>query len=238
MVTASRPLNPWWGVLVGSALAGVLLPLTLVSPAGASSGSKSHTVTVSTERVSRIGTVLATSSGRTLYRFTKDSSGKATCTGSCAQVWPPLLVPKGDHVKGPHGVKGLGTIHVGHGHLQVAFHGRPLYRFSGDAKKGQAKGQGIESTWYAVLENGKSSAPAVVPLPPATTTTTSTPATSTATTQPVTSTTRAPTTTTPLPPPTTTTPPPPTTTPPPPTTTTPPTPTTTTTVPPGGGYGY
>jgi predicted lipoprotein with Yx(FWY)xxD motif len=238
MVTMQRPTRGWSGLLIGCALAAGLVPLTLAAPAGAHT-SPSHTLKLSTAKVAGIGTVLTTSSGRTLYRFTHDHGGKPSCTGACAQVWPPLLVPKGDHLAVPHGVKGLRAVHIGHGHLQVEFHGAPLYRFSGDAHKGQAKGQDVEGSWFAVLKSGASSATkSAAPVVGGTTTTTAgTPTTSTAvpatsttappstSTMPVTSTTQPLPTATPSTTPTTTT-----------TTTRPPTPTTTTT--PVGGYGY
>ena len=93
-------------------------------------------------------------SGLTLYRFTMDSPGTSTCTGACATIWPPLLAPKGAHVSGPHGVKGLSLLKVGNGHWQVAFDKIPLYRFEGDKKKGQAHGQNVEGAWFAVLKSG------------------------------------------------------------------------------------
>jgi predicted lipoprotein with Yx(FWY)xxD motif len=217
------------GVLAVVALStGAVAISSLASPPPASAKTAAvRTLTIKTERVASIGTVLATSSGRTLYRFTVDPAGKATCTGACAKVWPPLLLPKGvKHIKAPHGVKGLSAVRVAGGRLQVFFHHQALYGFISDHKKGQATGQGVEHDWFAVLSNGKSSAttPAAVPTtggsgttqtttPPATTPGSSTPGTTpSATTTP----TMAPTPTT-SPPKAPTAPPPP---PPPPTTTT------------------
>jgi len=98
--------------------------------------------------------VLTTAAGLTLYRFTANPAGMSTRTGSCAKIWPPLLAAKGDHISGPRGVKGFSLIDVGGGHWQVAFHDVALYRFEGDTKKGQAKGQGIAHEWFAVLKSG------------------------------------------------------------------------------------
>jgi predicted lipoprotein with Yx(FWY)xxD motif len=226
-----------WMVMAGA------IAVSAATPAGASLADKkaTHPLTVGTAKVANLGSVLTTSNGLTLYRFTADTSGHATCTGACAKVWPPLLVPKGDRLKGPKGLKGWSTINLGHGHKQAALNGMALYRFSGDTKKGQDKGQGVESTWFAVLGNGSSSQPATpgaaltTPTTAAATTTTTqghstTPTTakkSTPTTPP------APVTTVPTP---TTQPAPVTTVPTP--TTQPPPPTTTTTAPPSGGYGY
>jgi predicted lipoprotein with Yx(FWY)xxD motif len=140
--------------------------VALAAPAGATS-SNVKTVTVSTAKVSHVGTVLTTSGGLTLYRFTEDPSGSSVCSGACAKIWPPLFAAKGSHIKGPKGVKGLSLMKVG-SHWQVAFHKVALYRFEGDKKKGQAKGQNVGHVWFAVLKSG-------VPAAAATTTTTSAP---------------------------------------------------------------
>jgi predicted lipoprotein with Yx(FWY)xxD motif len=213
-------------------------PLMATQPAGASTA---HTLTISTEKVSKVGTVLTTSTGLTLYRFTSDPTGKVTCTGGCAKVWPPLLVAKGTRIRGPHGLKDFGTIHLSNGKLQVSFHGHALYRFAGDKKKGHAAGQGVEGTWFAVAASNTIASTTHVPASTSTSTSTSTTAApssgavtpTTTTKSTVTPTTSTKTTSPPTtsPPPSTTTP---TTAPPPP----PPPPTTTTTTAPAGGYGY
>jgi predicted lipoprotein with Yx(FWY)xxD motif len=224
--------------LAAGLLAATLLPATAVV-AFAAPASASKALTITTVKISSIGTVLASSSGHTLYRYMADPPGKATCTGSCAQLWAPLLLPKGvTHVKGPKGVKGLSTIKVAHGRLQVAIHREALYEFAGDTKKGQAKGQAVLGAWFAVLKNGATSSAAtpVTTAPGSTTTPTTAAKGATTTTRPMTTPTTTKTTTTsppatttpPTSPPTTTTPPPP---PPPPTTTT-------TTTPGGGGVGF
>ena len=250
-----------WGQAVAGALsaaglvaAALSLAVVLAAPA-ASAGATTTTgknVKVSTAKVAGVGTVLTTASGLTLYRFTQDSPGTSTCTGACATIWPPLLAPKGAHVSGPHGVKGLSLLKVGNGHWQVAFHKLPLYRFAGDKKKGQAHGQNVDGVWFAVLKSGiPASAVAAAPAATSTTAPGAVP-----TTPPVTPTTQAPhsnastganaTMPTPAPAPTPMTQPttpvtsvpaapaPPTTTP----TTPPPPPTTPTTSAGGGGYGY
>ena len=117
-------------------------------------GAATKTITVSTAKVPHVGTVLTTASGLTLYRFTEDPAGGSACTGACAKIWPPMLLAKGTHIKGPKGVKGLSLIKVGNGHWQMAFHNVALYRFEGDKKKGQDKGQGVGNVWFAVLKSG------------------------------------------------------------------------------------
>jgi predicted lipoprotein with Yx(FWY)xxD motif len=81
------------------------------------------------------GKILVTGTGgATLYRDTNDGPNDPTCTGSCATVWPPLLAPAGDtKPKGGPGVTGLGTVKLSDGDLQVTYHKKPLYTFSGDS---------------------------------------------------------------------------------------------------------
>jgi predicted lipoprotein with Yx(FWY)xxD motif len=228
------------GALCASALAGGALSVALVlaAPAGMAGATSSHakTVKVSTAKVSNVGVVLTTASGLTLYRFTQDATGTATCTGGCAKIWPPLLASKGAHVSGPKGLKGLSLINVGNGHFQVAFHKVALYRFAGDKKKGQAHGQAVGNKFFAVLKSGIPAGTGAAPLttqptaPPATSPTTQAPHTTTPLQTPVTPAPAASTTTPPTSPPTTS--PAPTTTPP----TSPPTTTTTAAAPPPAGF--
>jgi predicted lipoprotein with Yx(FWY)xxD motif len=239
--------------------AGAVAVSTLAFPPPASA--KGVALVLKTEHVGKVGTVLATGTGLTLYRYTVDPAGKATCTGACAKVWPPLLLPKGvTHVKAPHGVKGLTAIRVHGGRLQVFFHNHALYSFASDTKKGEATGQGVENDWFAVLSNGKSSVSNAVTTPTSTggtgagsntgsnTGTSTNTGSNTGTTAPPATTpspTGSSTSTPPTAPPVTKSPPataPPTTAPPvttPPPTTTPPTsPPPTTTAPPTGGVGF
>jgi predicted lipoprotein with Yx(FWY)xxD motif len=197
MATAERMPEQGWqdrlaagarGVrgLAAAALTGAVLAGTTLALAGpaATAGATSSTIRVSTAKVANVGTVLTTGTGLTLYRFTHDPAGAATCTGGCAKIWPPLLASKGAHIAGPKGVKGLSLIKVTGGHWQVAFHHVALYRFEGDKKKGQAKGQGVASAFYAVLKSGASSAPLVAPPTSTSTTQTTTTAPHAATTSP------------------------------------------------------
>jgi len=145
-------------VALGAAAVGVST-LAFAAPASAKGDSVSKVVTIKTEHVAKVGTVLASSTGLTLYRYTVDPAGEVTCTGACAKAWPPMLLPKGvTHIKVPHGVKGLTVRKVHGGRLQVFFHNQALYTFVSDTKKGQDTGQGVENEWYAVLADGKSSA--------------------------------------------------------------------------------
>lgn len=104
--------------------------------------------TVCTKTVTVSGksqTALADSSGKTLYYFTPDSATSATCTGSCAQAWPPLTAsssPMGTSLSGS-----LAMITSGNG-AQVEYNGHPLYRYAGDQSQSDTKGEGLFGKWY------------------------------------------------------------------------------------------
>jgi predicted lipoprotein with Yx(FWY)xxD motif len=105
----------------------------------------------------KIGHVLATSSGRTLYLFMKDKNGKSACYGACAGFWPPLMKKGALHAGA--GVKAglLGTTKRKNGKLQVTYKGHPLYLFKLDHASGQIGGQRQNvygGKWYAVNASG------------------------------------------------------------------------------------
>ena len=149
--------------LVGTVVAGQSTTLAAAS--------SSHT-TVDTGTVHGLGTVLVSSGGRTLYRFTADSKGSSSCNGPCAAAWPPLLVVgKPTAGKGVAASK-LGTIKRAGGKLQVTYGGYPLYAYAGDSAAGNAKGEGIGSSWYAVAASGALVKSSTTPATPSATTTT------------------------------------------------------------------
>lgn len=122
-----------------------------VEPGSAVTGARgAHhgTAVVKVAKVAKVGTVLVTTKGYTLYLYTPDSATKVACTGTCASIWPPLLLPRG--TSKPAGIAELGTVRDPDGKLQVTYKGHPLYTYVGDKKPGTASGQGYGGTWYAV----------------------------------------------------------------------------------------
>jgi predicted lipoprotein with Yx(FWY)xxD motif len=113
--------------------------------------------TVKTAKNADLGTVLVNSTGRTLYHFTPDTRTKVKCTASCMAQWPPLLVAAGKKpVAGPGlSASKLGLLERPDGGFQVTYNGMTLYRFAGDAKAGDANGEAVGGTWYAVSSAGK-----------------------------------------------------------------------------------
>ena len=106
---------------------------------------------------SSLGDILVDGKGWTLYLFAKDANGKSACTNSCASAWPPATVSGTPTVGGVLDAGMLGTTTRPDGTTQVTYNGHPLYRFSGDAKAGDTKGEGASAfgaAWYAVSPKG------------------------------------------------------------------------------------
>jgi predicted lipoprotein with Yx(FWY)xxD motif len=113
--------------------------------------------TVKTATVGPLGKVVVSATGRTLYHYTDETGGKVDCTGTCTKLWPPLLLKGGAKpVAGPGiAASKLGVLRRADGTSQVTYGGLRLYLYSGDRKTGDAKGEGLESSWYAVSPAAK-----------------------------------------------------------------------------------
>ncbi|HEX6569836.1 MAG TPA: hypothetical protein VF015_11745 [Acidimicrobiales bacterium] len=99
---------------------------------------------------SDLGEILVGRNGLTLYGFTNDTEGTSTCTGTCADAWPPVLVGT-DWTVGPGLDTGVfSTIRRDDGSEQLVAGKWPLYYYSGDSAPGDIKGQGSGGVWYAV----------------------------------------------------------------------------------------
>ena len=147
--------------------AGVLLVFALLVVVGAPqvlAAKSSKRVAAEAENSTLDKTVLTTTKGRTLYSLSVEKNGRFICTASCLSVWHPLMVPTGVRPTGP--VK-LGIVERPEGGTQVTYKGRPLYRFGGDTKAGQANGEGIKDvgTWHAASPPQKVAEPAPQPQP-------------------------------------------------------------------------
>lgn len=92
--------------------------------------------------------------GMTVYLFTPDEGGESTCTGGCAENWPP--VPGGAPDVGD-GVEAalVGTTDREDGSTQLTYNGWPLYYFGGDESAGDTAGQGVNDVWFVVGPDGE-----------------------------------------------------------------------------------
>jgi len=123
------------------------------STTAGSTAASAGTGTVVVDRAARdgLGTVLVTAGGHTLYRLTTDTSTASTCSGACAQLWPPLTVPAGTTPLAAAGLSGpTGTITRADGTLQVTYQGHPLYTYAPDTTSTDARGQGVGGVWFVV----------------------------------------------------------------------------------------
>jgi predicted lipoprotein with Yx(FWY)xxD motif len=99
---------------------------------------------------SELGQILVGENGMTLYGFTNDTDGTSTCSGTCAEAWPPVLVDP-DWTVGPGLDTGIfSTIPRDDGTQQLVAGRWPLYYYSGDSAPGDVNGQGAGEVWYVV----------------------------------------------------------------------------------------
>ena len=113
-----------------------------------------ETATVAVRSHPEYGDLLVDGDGRTLYMLQDDTDGpgESTCTGGCADTWPPL---SGDDAEAGDGVDAsLSTFEREGGDRQVTAEGWPLYRYTGDEAPGDANGQGVDGTWFVLAPDG------------------------------------------------------------------------------------
>ena len=136
-------------------LAIAALALASLTAIASSATSKPPTVKTGT---SSLGRIIVDGQSHTLYLFQKDKGAKSTCSGACAQNWPPLLT-KGTPKAGASAKASLlGTTKRADGTTQVTYKGHPVYYFVQDKKAGDTKGQGVDgfgAEWYAMSPSGK-----------------------------------------------------------------------------------
>jgi predicted lipoprotein with Yx(FWY)xxD motif len=130
---------------------------TTSATAPAASGSTTGATVVSTEHTT-LGTVLAAGPKRlTVYLFAADTGPHSTCTGACAQVWPPVTSTAAPQAEGGAVAANLGTIERAGGVKQLTYKGHPLYYYVSDQQAGETTGQGLASfgaPWYVLAPSG------------------------------------------------------------------------------------
>ena len=110
--------------------------------------------TISATEISGLGKVLVDSEGMTVYLFTPDEGSTSVCYGGCESAWPPV-VAEGKPTAGEGAMSAaLGTTKRKDGTMQVTYEGHPVYTFVGDKAPGEANGQEVEGTWFALDEAG------------------------------------------------------------------------------------
>src|ERR1700691_5416453 len=139
-------------VILASVRPTATAPATVASAQPSAHASRAAVVSL---RHTSLGKVLVNSSGRTLYEFTRDRSGKDSCMSisGCPAIWPPLK-STGKPLAGS-GVRAslLSTINLPGGVHQRIYAGHPLYLYSGDSGPGEASYVGalaFGGAWDAV----------------------------------------------------------------------------------------
>jgi predicted lipoprotein with Yx(FWY)xxD motif len=94
---------------------------------------RSEAAPVKRLKAAGFGWVLARADRQALYywQIEKKAGGKVRCTGSCAALWPPLLVKSRAAVPAHvAGIKGtFGVIRRPNGKLQVTYNRLPVYSY-------------------------------------------------------------------------------------------------------------
>jgi predicted lipoprotein with Yx(FWY)xxD motif len=98
----------------------------------------------------RLGQILTTASGMTLYYFTPEKDGHLACTGDCVKTWVPLVTKAGTVPPAAALPGKVGTVGRPDGTTQVTYNEFPLYIYTGDMRPGDLNGQGFLGQWFAV----------------------------------------------------------------------------------------
>ena len=79
---------------------------------------------------------------RSLYTFDNDTANVSNCNGGCLASWPALLADENDVAVAPYSIieRSMGGTATAR---QWAYHGQPLYFFSGDTIAGETNGKDI-----------------------------------------------------------------------------------------------
>jgi predicted lipoprotein with Yx(FWY)xxD motif len=80
----------------------------------------------------------ASPNGLTLYVFGADTPNVSNCNAGCDSIWPPFMAGANAKATGSFTI-----ITRQDGSKQWAYKSQPLYNFSGDAKAGDANGDGL-----------------------------------------------------------------------------------------------
>lgn len=101
-------------------------------------------------RTTSLGMVLTDAAEMTLYTFDNDTTpGKSACNGGCATNWPPMTTAQAAPPTVAGAAATFSVIMRDDGTMQVAYGGKPLYRFAGDKAAGDTNGDGVAGIWHA-----------------------------------------------------------------------------------------
>ncbi len=96
----------------------------------------------------RVGLVWATPEGMTLYIHLRDEPQSSSCTGTCADRWPPHEAAARHRQFPP---QGFSVITRPDGQLQWAYKNMPLYTRVTDREPGDITGHGHLDDWWVAI---------------------------------------------------------------------------------------
>ncbi|NEX60180.1 COG4315 family predicted lipoprotein [Noviherbaspirillum galbum] len=96
----------------------------------------------------KVDGIAVDAAGMTVYTFDQDAagSGKSVCNGPCAGLWPPVVAPAGQ-LAAPYS-----AVTRDDGTKQLAYKGKPVYRFASDQKPGDRSGDNLKNVWHIVQD--------------------------------------------------------------------------------------
>ncbi len=125
--------------------------LTLAAPliAAASSAALLSSAMAAEAPAKPVNGALVDAKGMTLYTFDKDvaGSGKSTCNGGCAALWPPAMASATDQPAGAYTI-----VMRDDGVRQWAYKGKPVYTYQADQKPGDRGGDNFKDVWHIIKE--------------------------------------------------------------------------------------
>jgi predicted lipoprotein with Yx(FWY)xxD motif len=132
--------------------------------AGGTTGGTSTTAPASASSTSvvakknKLGEVVAVGPKKlTVYMFEGDKGSTSSCTGACAQAWPPVPASGTPSGTPPAQTSLIGTTTRPDGTKQLTYKGHALYYFVKDKDDGDAYGEGVKAfgaNWYVLKPNG------------------------------------------------------------------------------------
>ncbi|AYG62036.1 COG4315 family predicted lipoprotein [Rhizobium jaguaris] len=91
----------------------------------------------------KMGKIMTTDKGMTLYMFDKDTKGKSNCDAACLKKWPAFHAAATAKAEGEWSL-----VKAADGKEMWAYSGKPLYTYSGDKKAGDMSGDGVGGVWH------------------------------------------------------------------------------------------
>jgi predicted lipoprotein with Yx(FWY)xxD motif len=128
---------------------------------GYGGGSSQTPASASTSVVAKngkLGEIMAVGPKKlTVYMFEGDKGSASSCTGACAQVWPPVPASGTPSATPPAQTSLIGTTTRSDGTKQLTYKGHALYYFVKDKDDGDAYGEGVKqfgANWYVLKPDG------------------------------------------------------------------------------------